>query len=172
MTHRVPRTLEAATRLLERFAFLDGAVAEIEEGRTARIAAVNSECDAAASTFVTERDEIVEKLSAWWPAGRASLLTGKRKSAELGGCEVGSRSGRAKLGVPEDVEGLIATMKGAPWSKKLLRVEWSLDKAAIVKELDGKRAGDLKTLGLSLVPGAETFFVKRTEQGGTIGKPA
>ena len=54
------------------------------------------------------------------------------------------------------------------WAHGLLRIVTSLDKAAALKALHGKRGDDLTALGLSSVPGDETFVLERVKQSGTI----
>lgn len=164
---RQPRSTAAATELCERWATIDGQIAEIEERRQADIAAINADADRAATDLIAQRDAITEKLEPWWAKARNDLTKGKRKSTEIGGCMVGTRIGKAKLGVPGKPADLVDQLKGKRWAKPLLRVATSLDATAISKALDGKHAAKLKELGFTMVPGDETFFVQRTEQQGT-----
>ena len=97
---RQPRSTAAATDLCERWATIDGQIAEIEERRQADIAAINADADRAATDLIAQRDAITEKLEPWWAKARNDLTKGKRKSTEIGGCMVGTRIGKAKLGVP------------------------------------------------------------------------
>ncbi len=166
-TIRQPRTTAAATELCERWAMLDGQIAAIEERRQADIAAINADADRAATDLIAQRDAIGAKLEPWWVKAGEQLTEGKRKSTEIGGCMVGTRTGKAKLGVPGKPSDLVEALKGKRWAKPFLRVTTSLDIAAISKALPGKHGPTLKELGFRIVPGEETFFVQRTEQEGT-----
>ncbi|WP_370189278.1 host-nuclease inhibitor Gam family protein [Qipengyuania sp.] len=164
---RQPRSVEAATELCERWATLDGQIAEIEERRQADIAAINADADRAATDLIAQRDKITEKLKPWWAKAGKELTKGKRKSTEIGGCMVGMRCGKAKLEVPGKSSDMVDELKGKRWAKPLLRVTTSLDAQAISKALLGKHGPKLKGLGFTIVPGDESFFVQRTEQEGT-----
>lgn len=166
---RQPRSVEAATALCERYAELDGQIAEIEKGRQADIAAINANADRAANDLIAQRDTIAAKLEPWWATAAEKLTRGKRKSIELGGCMIGTRIGKESLGVTGERIKIIAALKRLRWAKPLLRVTTSLDAKAIAKALGGKRAGELEELGLAKVPGKEAFFVERVEQAGTRG---
>lgn len=166
---RKPRSVKEATALLERFAELDGQMAEIEAQRRTELAEVNAEADGLIAPFLPERDAIVAKLQAWWRDSGHELTQGKRKSIALGGCEIGSRMSPATLGVAGDELATAKTLFKQKWSRELVRVTIGLDRAAILKSIDGAHAKDLAALGLSSVPGTETVFVKRVAQAGTVG---
>tara|TARA_R110002072_G_scaffold38314_4_gene110900 strand:+ start:8165 stop:8686 length:522 start_codon:yes stop_codon:yes gene_type:complete len=169
---REPRTVAAATELCERFAELDGQIATIAEGRQADIAAVNARADTAANDLIAERDTLAAKLGAWWgKGGREQALEGqgKAKSVELGGCIVGSKAGRATLQVAGSEDELIDQIKGERWAKPFVRVKTSLDKAQVLKDIDGRHSVKLAELGFSKAEGVDQFFVKRAEQGQTRG---
>jgi hypothetical protein len=67
----IPKSLAAATRLLERYADLDARLALVEEDRTAAIAAANQRADVAATPMIKERDSIA-------PRSRAGGLVQRR----------------------------------------------------------------------------------------------
>ena len=169
---RTPRTLKAATALLERFAEIDGQVAAIEADRNAAIAVANAAADALANPLLTDLEAIHEKLEPWWNDAAAELTKGKRKSIELGGCMIGSRAGRESLQVEGDEKAIVASLEKREWARPLLSVVVKLDRKAILKSIDGVYKKQLSALGLSRKPGAETFFVARTEQGGTLAEAA
>lgn len=169
---RQPRSIKAATALLERFAELDGQIEQIETERQDAIAAINARADTAANDLIAERDKIAEKLEPWWGESAAELTEGKRKSIELGGCMIGSRTGRAKLTVEGAEKDVVAALGGLRWAKLFLRVKTSLDRTALLKAVDGKHRVALAELGIARGEGQETFFVERAEQGGTRGGQA
>jgi phage host-nuclease inhibitor protein Gam len=165
---RTPRSTTAATELLERYAVLDGQIAAIEANRRESIAAVNARADTAANDLMAQRDAIASKVQPWWQANAAELTEGKRKSIELGGCIIGSRSGRASLTLAGAEQDVVDVLSGLRWAKPLLRVKVSLDRAATMRSLDGKHAVTLAELGIARKEGDETFFIERVQQGGTL----
>lgn len=167
-TVRTPRTVAAATKLLERFAELDGEIAAIEAQRKVELADVNAEADRLIAPFLPERDAIVAKLQAWWVDAGSVLTDGKRKSIALGGCEIGSRASPPSLGIAGDLDKVTSLLAKKPWAGELIRRTESIDRAAVLKSIDGAHAKDLAKLGFSLVGGAETIFVRRVRQDGTV----
>lgn len=166
---RAPKTVKAATKLLEQFADVDGQIAAIEEARRVKLSLVNVACDDLAAPLITKRDKLLEKLVAWWPDAGPGLTGGARKSIALGGCEIGSRSSPATLGIAGDVAKVTAALANKPWSSEMVTRTVSIARAAVLKSIDGAHAKDLAKLGFSKVDGAETVFVKRVQQGGTVG---
>jgi len=169
---REPRNIEAATKLAERVATLESEIETVEGVRNGIIASANAEADKGLAPLIEERDTIAAKLASWWgKSGREQALGAKpkQKSIELGGCLIGDKKSRASLQVPEGEDTLVAKLKALRWAKPFLRVKETLDKAAVLKALDGKRGSDLKSLGFDRVEGADEFFIKRAEQGQTRG---
>ncbi len=167
---RAPRSLTEAQRLCEQWAELDGEVAAIEEARDAAIAAANAEVDKDLTPLVKRRDAIVAKLEPWWKSNAAELTKGKRKSAELGGVVLGTRTGRAKLSIAGKVEDVVAMLATLRWAKPFLRQKIELDRVAIMRALDGKHAAALAEMGIAADAAEESFFIERTAQAGTQGK--
>ncbi|MGN6270875.1 MAG: host-nuclease inhibitor Gam family protein [Sphingomonas sp.] len=163
-----PTSIEQATALADRFAQLSGELETIVANRDAAIAATHATADILVSPILAEQTAITDALRAWWPGVAEQLTGGKRQSVELGGCMIGMNAGRVSLAMRGTEEKLLAKLKGARWAKPLIRVKESIDKVAVRKALEGKRAPELKQFGFRLVPGAETFYVKRVEQDGTI----
>ena len=157
-----PRTVEAATALLDRHAQLSAEIGTIEASRASALAATNAVADNLALPLV---DQIVCAIEAalepWWKKAAAKLTGGTRKSIELGGCVVGTRSGRAKLDFAHgDDSCALATLQGKRWAKPLIRVVTSIDKAEIAKALKATNAARLTALGFTMKPAAETFFIE------------
>ena len=165
---RTPRSTRAATELCERFAGLSGAIEAIEAARNAEIAAINARYDPALIPMVAERDLIAERLEPWWATAAAELTQGKRKSIELGGCLVGTRTARTALAVAGEEVDVIDLLSALRWAKPFLRTKISLDRTAILKAIDGPRSAVFAELGLSARAGEDVFFVTRAEQGGTV----
>jgi phage host-nuclease inhibitor protein Gam len=165
-SHRKPRTIAAATTLLERFADLQGDIELIEAERNEAIAEANAEADKVAAPLLAERDRIYELLAGWWPGVAEQLTDGKRKSIELGGCLIGSRQGRDSLAIAGEESVIVTALQREDWAEQLLKVKVTLDKVAILKSIDGVYAKPLAKLGLSRKQGEETVFVERAEQKG------
>ncbi|MEE4153440.1 MAG: host-nuclease inhibitor Gam family protein [Erythrobacter sp.] len=167
---RKPRSTGEAQRLCERYGELDGSISAMEEARDVAIAKANAMVDADLAPLLKEREAIEEKLAAWWDEAGDALTGPKRKSIELGGCVIGTRQGRPKLYISGDERDVRDVLNGLRWAKPFLRVTTSLDKAALMRGLDGKHAKALVELGVTRAEGERTFYVQRTEQGGTQAK--
>lgn len=168
---RAPRSLAEAQRLCELYAETDGEIAAIEEARDAAIAAANAEVDKDLSPLIARRDAIVAKLAPWWSENGGQLTKGKRKSAELGGVVLGTRTGKGRVTVAGAADAVIEKLRANRTLGRLfVRPKFELDKAEISKGLSGKHGPALKALGLGFEPGAETFFMERTGQAGTRPK--
>jgi hypothetical protein len=166
---REPRSIEQAAALLEQWAKLDGQIAAIEADRTAGIADVNARSDRASADLVKRRDTAAEKLASWWGKTGAKLTEGKRKSIELGGCEIGSVKARPTLTISGEEKDLVALLSALRWAKPFLRIKTSLDRVALLKGLDGRHSVALAELGVARTEDEERFTLKRVEQSGTLG---
>ena len=166
--HRTPRSTDAATRMLERFAELDGQIAAIDAARNDAIVAANARADEAGAALLEERAQIMDKLRPWWVKAGAALTRGARKSIELGGCIIGTRQGREALTIAGDEERVALALKARRWAAPLVRTRVSLDRRAVLLSLDGLHGPQLKELGLGKRRGDEEFYVLRCEQQGTL----
>jgi len=162
-----PRTIPAATQLLERYASLEATIVAAENARNAVIAEANKAADESLAPLLEERRAILSKLEPWWLKNATKLTAGKRKSIELGGCMIGTRVGRASLGVDGDEDAIVKKLEARPWAKLLLRVTTKLDKKAVLAATDGEHKKRLAALGLKKNDASVTFFVERAEQAGT-----
>lgn len=169
---RVPKTDKAATELLERYAVLEGQIAHIEGVRNTLISKANANADASAEALIAEQERIHLALAPWWAEAGVGLTKGKRKSIELGGCEIGTRRVPERLAIAGDENDLVATLQKRKWAGELLITTVKVDKRALLKALDGTYKRQLGELGCSRVPAAEMFYVRRTEQGGTLAGAA
>lgn len=167
--HRQPRTLEAATAMLERFAMLDGDRSAIEAERNEQIAKINAAADEQLVPIVEEMAAISDKVQPWWAKAAVELLPAKRKSMELGGCIIGSRTGKTVLAIAGAEDALIAALAKLRWGKVFAPAKPKLDKTALLKATSGAKAEDLAKLGVTAKPGEESFVLARAEQSGTIG---
>lgn len=169
--HREPRNLAAATQLCERFAEIEAEVGTIDGARNDLIAAANAEADGKLAPLLEEKAQLAGKLDAWWgKGGREAALEGQKKGArsvELGGCLVGERKERATLQIAGAEEDVVEMLRGLRWAKPFVRIKYSLDRAQVLKDIDGKHSVAFAELGLSKAEGKDQFYVKRAEQGQT-----
>jgi phage host-nuclease inhibitor protein Gam len=165
---KTPRTIAKATELLDLFATNTGALEKIEADRNAEIAKINAAADALAAPLVAERDRIHAVIAIWWKTAAAEITKGKRKSAELGGCMLGTRSGRTTLAIAGNPEAVLVELQAARWAKPYVRTTHAIDKPAALKALDGPHATKLSALGFSKQEGEAVFFLERVAQAGTV----
>lgn len=166
---RTPRSVIAAGALLEKFAAIDSVVAANEAARRDEISRVNARFDAQVFDILPQRAALVAALEAWWREGGQALTDGKRKSLVLGGCEIGSRKAPDTLALQGSEAEAVAALSKARWAKELVRVKVTIDRAAVLKSIDGAHAGELAAMGFGRIVGVDAVFIKRVEQGGTLG---
>jgi hypothetical protein len=166
---RPPANAAAAAALLERFALVDGQLASIEERRKVELGQVNAAIDSEAGPLIAELQALSQRLQPWWNRAGTELAKG-RKSVQLGGCVIGYRTARAKLehGFATD-EAAVEALRKTRLGSQTTRVKYSLDRTATTRLIrsGGKTAATLGQLGFK-IDQAETFFVERVEQPGTV----
>jgi hypothetical protein len=165
-----PKTIAAATKLLEEYADLDGRIALVEEDRSADIAAANQRADVAAAPMVKRRDEIAAMLESWWPHAVANDISKGKKSMQLGGCLIGTAVEReARPQFRERRQGGEALFK-TRFRKHTTRLKVALDRIGTLKllQIGGKTAAAIAELGFRIEPGTDQFFVERVQQDRTI----
>lgn len=166
---RTPKTIAGATALLERFAAIGAEVELIEGARNDAIARANAAADVALEPLLGEQSAIAAALEPWWAGARDDLTGGKRKSVELGGCLVGSKRERFTLGFANGGEDeALQALLGQRWAKPYVHVRYSVHRVVTLAGLDGRHGEQLKALGFEKQGGADAFFVRRAEQGGTL----
>jgi Bacteriophage Mu Gam like protein len=163
---KAPKTLPAATKLLERFAAIGGELALIEAGRAEALARANAEADRAATPLLTERGDLAAALEEWWAAAGDALTGGERKSIELGGCMIGTRADKPALALKGAAKDAISALLKLSWGKALVKISTSLDRRAIARMLDGPRKAELEELGFSIRHGDVGFVLERVSQEG------
>ena len=163
---RTPRSVKGAQSLCERFAAAEAQIEAIENARNEQIAAANALADKHLDPLIAERDRITGKLKPWWAEAGEALCEKDRKSIELGGCIIGTATGKASLDVPEKNAATLAkdALGKTKWGRELLRTTIGFDKRAIAKAIEGAKRQDLIDLGFNVVPAPELFVLKRAEQ--------
>jgi phage host-nuclease inhibitor protein Gam len=168
---RVPRTLAAALPLLERFASIGATIAAAEAQRAEDLAGINAAADKKIEPQLKELEELRAAIEPWWKKDGAQHLQGKRKTAELGGCTIGSKTGSAKVAHSfDDDDKAVEALRKARLAASFVRTKLSLDRTAIMKFLRGDRAMKLTAIGFS-IDQAEQFVLEPIE-GAPIGKAA
>jgi hypothetical protein len=163
-------TTEAATELLERYAVLAGKAGALGARRDVLIVRANAAADKLIAPIAAEMAGIRAQIEPWWQAEGAKLLTGKRKSIELGGCMIGTKQGKASLQLKSgDFDKEAEKLRKLAWAKPFVRVTVAIDKAATRTGLAGPIGGKLKARGFFEKPGADEFFVDRVAQAGAVG---
>jgi hypothetical protein len=171
VTVRVPRTLAAALPLLERFASIGATIAAAEAQRAEDLAGINAAADKKIEPHLKELEELRTAIEPWWKKDGAQHLAGKRKTAELGGCMIGSKTGSAKVSFDfADDAAAIVALKGARLATQFVRMTPALNRQAIAAKLKTDRPGRLAEIGFR-IDQAEQFVLERIE-GAPIGKAA
>jgi|GEM_PF-1330946 len=169
---RAPRTIEEAAALAAGHAQIEGRLAAVQAQRGIALARINRVADAAATLLLAQLEVVKAQLEQWWDAQGAALAPKGRKSMELGGCYIGTRTARARLahGFADD-KAAAAALRGTRLGNQTTRVSYSIDRAATLKLLqgEGKAAQTLATAGFRVEPAATIFYVERAEQAGTVG---
>jgi hypothetical protein len=170
MSAVAPLTTEAATELLERYSVLSGKAGAVAGRRDLLLDRANVATDKLIAPIAAEMEVIKAQLEPWWKTEGVKLLTGKRKSIELGGCMVGTKQGRASLQLRSgDFDKEAEKLRKLAWAEPFVRVTVAIDKTATRNGLAGPLGAKLKARGFFEKPGADEFFVDRVAQAGTIG---
>jgi phage host-nuclease inhibitor protein Gam len=119
---------------LQRYAALAAQI-EARAGRVAAaVAQMKAEADKLDAPLIEEQQAIFLAIKPWWAVAGATVTEGDRKTAELGGCLLGHRTGNPTLKHPSPVEKAVNLLVERGW-KGLLRVKFELDKPAITAAL-------------------------------------
>lgn len=136
---RAPQTLDQATVLLSRYAQASAELSLIEANRLAELVTANAGADKLAVPLIAELKDIVKQLKPWWAASIDALTGGKKKSIELAGCSIGYRMTPPKVTYSEGTDAeAVDALRATDLAEQLIRVTYSLDKAAILKLLDSE----------------------------------
>lgn len=166
---RAPKTVEQATVLLEQVARLDAEAATIANGRDTAIANTNAVADALLVPVLQERAAIAGVIQVWWLASGHTLLKGKRKTVQLGGCVIGSKKAPTALTFTgDDFEAAVTALRAQRWAKPYVRVSYSVAKKDTTAALEGKHGEQLRALGFGTRGGADVFVLDAVTQAGTV----
>lgn len=166
---RAPRTIAQATDLAARYAEVDGRLAAVEAARKVELGRINAAADAEAAPLIAELEAAGAALSTWWTGGGNALAPKGRKSVQIGGCMVGTRSARSTLTIAGNEQDVVDVLSGLRWAKPMLKVKTTLNRQTLFTGLDGKHKVALAELGIGRTAPTDTFYIERVEQAGTIG---
>lgn len=169
------QSTEEAIALLARFAEVDALMAADNVAAEEAIAAIRAVRDAHQEPLKAELKALFNQLKPWWAVAGEQLTEGKRKSVELGGCQIGHRTSTPAL----KLEGLteaeaVEHLEALGFEAWAIRTKKELDKPALIAALrklgatgpDGELSADgvdahvLDGLGLK-VSQKEEFFIAR-----------
>ena len=169
------KTTEEAIALLARFAEVDGEIERENALTELTIANLRAARDTLQAPLKAELKALFNQLKPWWAVAHEQLTEGKRKSVELGGCQIGHRTSTPAL----KLEGLteaeaIEHLEALGFEAWAIRTKKELDKPALIAALrklgatgedgelnaDGVDAQVLDGLGLK-VSQKEEFFIAR-----------
>ncbi len=153
-------SVEDATALLNQFGALSADIDAIDAERAVRIAEVNADCDARIAGRRDRVAEIFAQLKPWWSvAGEA--LAGKRRSIELGGCDIGVRRTTPRAVLPGPVAKAVQLLKDHAFLG-LIKVKESVDKPALIRAMtdaESPARPELEALGFK-VSQRDEFFIQ------------
>lgn len=176
------QSTEEAIALLARFAEVDVGIERINADAERLIADLRAGRDLQLEPLKAELKALFNQLKPWWAVAGEQLTEGKRKSVELGGCQIGHRTSTPKL----TLEGLteaeaIENLEILGFEAWAIRTKKELDKPALIAALrkmpaksldemddaeldalnaDQQDAALLDSLGLK-VSQKEEFFIAR-----------
>ncbi|PZO88608.1 MAG: hypothetical protein DI623_12350 [Sphingomonas sanxanigenens] len=156
----LPKSVEEAAGLLGRYAALTADIAAIDAERAIKRAEIDQDADERIARREEELKAIFARLKPWWAVAGDQVTGGKKRSAELGGCDIGIRTTPPRLVLQAKEPEMIRRLQGLRWSrvKEFLRTKVSLDKQAIIKEIGTGKDGHLGMLGFTTRQ-TDEFFI-------------
>lgn len=152
-----------AVQLLAEYAALQAIVEARRLAAEQAIAGIRADVDAANNEPLARCKAIYALLQPWWSVACDELTEGRRKSIELGGCQIGHRTTPPKLDYPRPEAVAIAALRDLG-AADLLRVKAELDKPAILRALAPPDDAPLIDLALlSALTGAGFKAVQKDE---------
>lgn len=180
----IPQSVAEAVPMLRRFAEVSAEVELALLAADEEIAEIKAVRDVLVSPHVLELKRLQAALKPFAQARLDEITGGKRKSAPLGGCLIGFRTGTPALDYPKGEEDqLVDDLKLLGFEKWAVRTKEELDKEALLKALkpdseDAAAVADAEALaGLGFgIKQAETFFIERQTsapaEAATVGREA
>jgi phage host-nuclease inhibitor protein Gam len=131
-----PQTLADAIAQLERFAVITAQLQGLRAHQDEAIAQIRAACDQSCTPMELQLKSIAAELKIWWAVAKDQVTKGQRKSAYLGGCEIGERLGTPSLKLlkhltEQDVIDIIEQLH-TPEHGDLIRTIKTMDKQALI----------------------------------------
>ncbi|MCM3419069.1 host-nuclease inhibitor Gam family protein [Sphingopyxis alaskensis] len=132
----VPTTDEEAIALLAKYGEVERLLRADGELAETFIAKIKAERDATVAEHAPAQRDRFAALKAWWEAGGAQRMAGKKRSAELAGAKIGTRLGNKSVRLPKGtkIEAIVEWLRGLRWmgASRFVRTKYTLDKDAII----------------------------------------
>lgn len=169
------QSTEEAIALLARYAEVDAILERSKSSLEEQIAALRAQRDRFDEAYKAQLKAIFNQLKPWWAVAHQELTEGKRKSIELGGCQIGHRTTTPALKLEGITEAeAIEDLELLGFEAWAIRTKKELDKPALIAALRKLAAGKapeemnaderdayvLDGLGLK-VSQKEEFFIAR-----------
>lgn len=138
----VPATRAEAEDMLRDYVKLERDALEERLMAEREIDRIKADRDALLTDIEAERASLFEGLKAWWEAGGAAEVAGRKRSAELAGATLGIRKTPPAVKFARKVKAadVVAWLKTLRWTRvrEFLRVKTELDKQAIIKAVQAE----------------------------------
>lgn len=149
------RTQHQATAALGRIGAAQARLARFKAELDVAMAGLRLDHEAKAAPLRAAIEVDTERLRGWFEANRATLLTGKKKSADLATGSAGWKKAPERVVVAEGVN-LLEALEADRKLKRFIRTRSEPDLQALLKE----SAVAITIPGVSVEGGDDVFFVK------------
>lgn len=164
-----PATIEEATALLSEYATTSAAIEEARAEADSAIAAIEGARDQLCKPHEERLKDVFLRLRAWWAVAGDHVTDGKRRSAEIAGCQIGIRTSTPALKSPTGIssEDLVAQLIEWDQGDEFLTTTVKLNKPAIIGTLrgaDGYAKTELADTYGFTVSQKDEFFIDRVKR--------
>jgi phage host-nuclease inhibitor protein Gam len=132
----VPTTDDGAIALIATYGEVERAIRVSAEKADATAAAAKAEHDAFVAEVAPLQRDRFAGLKAWWEAGGADRIAGKKRSADLAGAKIGIRLSPKSVRLPKGTkaEAIVEWLRAIRWvsAPRFFRTKFTLDKDAII----------------------------------------
>lgn len=149
------RTQAEATAALGRIGAAQVCLGRLKASLDVGIASLKLDYETAAAPLRAAIEADTDRLRGWFEANRATLLTGKKKSADLATGTLGVKKTPERVVVAEGVN-LLEALEADRKLKRFIRTKSEPDLQALLKE----SAVAITIKGVSIDGGDDVFFVK------------
>ena len=134
-------TLQEAIAGLADFSRLSAEIAAVDADLQVKMSVLLKDADERKARRQAELDVLFARLKPWWETAGATVTQGKRRSAELGGCEIGVRLSPPKLAFDgKEADAIVRLFKAR--LRQFVRVKLSINKDALRDALSAQPVPD------------------------------